>query len=74
MAAAISASNGVLAVAVMLAKRGMIDSADAAYLHDMMSKPLGTSDPAGDNTIMATLQQNLDAVMAEIGRLLTKGG
>jgi len=59
----VSAINGVVSLANILLKRGLIGPADASALYESMSLPLGMPKYA-ENPAVQDLQANLDRLFA----------
>jgi len=63
----ISAINGIVSLAIMLKKRGLMTSEEGEAMLDAMSKPLNLAEVA-NNPVVQDTQQKLDMLFAEILR------
>ncbi len=61
----VSAINGIVALANILHKRGLLSSAEASAMHQSMSLPLGLARHA-ENPAVQELQLNLDRLFAQV--------
>ena len=61
----VSAINGIVSLANILRKRGLLTDAEASAMHESMSLPLGLPKYAG-NPAVQDLQLNLDRLFAVI--------
>lgn len=59
----ISALNGIVSLALLLKKRGLMTSGEAKRLHEMMSKPLSMPHNAANRAVQDA-QQNLDLLFS----------
>ena len=59
----VAAFNGILSLAIVLRKRGLLTGLETKSLHDIMSRPLSLAGNA-DNTVVQDAQQNLDQLFA----------
>lgn len=59
----VAAINGILSLAIILRKRGLLTDAETKRLHDIMSRPLGLPGNA-DNPVVQHAQHNLDQLFA----------
>ena len=59
----VAAFNGILSLAIVLRKRGLLTGLETKSLHDMMSRPLSLAGNA-DNPVVQDAQQNLDQLFA----------
>lgn len=64
-ACGISAINGIVSLANILRKRGILTNAEASAMYESMSLPLGLSKYA-ENRAVQDLQLNLDRLFAVI--------
>jgi len=61
----VSAINGIISLAHILRKRGLLTDAEAAAMHESMSLPLGLPKYA-DNQAVQDLQLNIDRLFAVV--------
>jgi hypothetical protein len=61
----VSAINGIVSLANILRKRGLLTDAETSAMHDSMSLPLGLSKYA-ENPAVQDLQLNLDRLFAMV--------
>lgn len=61
----VSAINGIVALANILHKRGLLSSAEASAMYQSMSLPLGLARHA-ENPAVQELQLNLDRLFAQV--------
>lgn len=59
----VSAINGIVSLASILRKRGLLNDAEASAMHESMSLPLGLPKYA-ENPAVQDLQLNLDRLFA----------
>ena len=59
----IAALNGMISLAIMLKKRGLMTIAEAKSMHDSVTKPLSLPDVA-DNPLIQDAARNLDDLFA----------
>lgn len=59
----VAAFNGILSLAIVLRKRGLLTGLETKSLHDIMSRPLSLAGNA-DNPVVQDAQQNLDQLFA----------
>ncbi len=61
----VSAINGIVSIANILRKRGLLTDAEASAMHESMSLPLGLPKYA-ENPAVQDLQLNLDRLFAMV--------
>lgn len=61
----VSAINGIVALANILHRRGLLSAAEASAMYQSMSLPLGLARHA-ENPAVQELQLNLDRLFAEV--------
>jgi hypothetical protein len=61
----VSAINGIVSLANILRKRGLLTDAEASAMYESMSLPLGLAKYAG-NSAVQDLQLNLDRLFAVV--------
>ena len=64
-ASAVSAINGIVSLANILRKRGILSDAEASAMYESMSLPLGLP-KYSDNPAVQDLQSNLDCLFAVV--------
>ncbi len=64
-AADVSAINGIVSLANILRKRGLLTDAETSAMHESMSLPLGLPRHA-ENPVVQEIQLNLDRLFATV--------
>lgn len=59
----VAAFNGILSLAIVLRKRGLLTDVETKSLHDIMSRPLSLPGNAG-NPVVQDAQHNIDQLFA----------
>ncbi len=59
----VAAFNGILSLAIVLRKRGMLTTDETRSLHDIMSRPLSLPGNA-NNPVVQDAQHNIDQLFA----------